>query len=70
MLLDVAYQSDPHLTQVLVDELGSARVVFGTDQPFYSPKDVLESVEVRSDLIGRPGQLTSCSGTSNAFSPH
>ncbi len=45
VLLDVAYQSDPRLTETLVAELGSERVVFGTDQPFYPPGDVLGSVE-------------------------
>jgi predicted TIM-barrel fold metal-dependent hydrolase len=43
--LDVAYQSDPHLTEELVAAVGSERVVFGTDQPFYDPADVLSSVE-------------------------
>lgn len=43
--LDVAYQSDPTMTETLVRELGSRRVVFGTDQPFYDPAEVLRSVE-------------------------
>jgi predicted TIM-barrel fold metal-dependent hydrolase len=49
VLLDVAYQSDSHITETLVAELGSQRVVFGTDQPFYPPGEVLESV-VRSGI--------------------
>ena len=44
VLLDVAYQSDPALTARLVDEVGSARVVFGSDQPFYDPAAVFDSV--------------------------
>lgn len=42
--LDVAYQSDPEMTESLVRAVGSERVVFGTDQPFYPPGDVLRSV--------------------------
>lgn len=42
--LDVAYQSDPRMTESLVSAVGSERVVFGTDQPFYAPGDVLRSV--------------------------
>ncbi|WP_314146630.1 amidohydrolase family protein [uncultured Leifsonia sp.] len=41
---DVAYQSDPKLTERLVSEVGSDRVVFGTDQPFYDPAAVHHSV--------------------------
>lgn len=41
---DVAYQSDPQLTERLVAEVGSERVVFGTDQPFYDPARVHDSV--------------------------
>lgn len=47
--LDVAYQSDPALTERLVREVGSGRVVFGTDQPFYDPSEVLASV-LRADI--------------------
>jgi uncharacterized protein len=41
---DVAYQSDPAMTERLVAEVGSDRVVFGTDQPFYDPAQTLKSV--------------------------
>lgn len=41
---DVAYQSDPKLTERLVAAVGSTRVVFGTDQPFYDPAAVHRSV--------------------------
>ncbi|MDO9397615.1 MAG: amidohydrolase family protein [Herbiconiux sp.] len=41
---DVAYQSDPAMTERLVAEVGSERMVFGTDQPFYDPAHVLHSV--------------------------
>jgi predicted TIM-barrel fold metal-dependent hydrolase len=41
---DVAYQSDPVMTERLVTAVGSRRVVFGTDQPFYDPAAVHRSV--------------------------
>lgn len=41
---DVAYQSDPAMTERLVAAVGSERVVFGTDQPFYDPAAVHRSV--------------------------
>jgi predicted TIM-barrel fold metal-dependent hydrolase len=44
LYFDVAYQSDPRMTEALVAAVGSERVVFGTDQPFYAPGAVLESV--------------------------
>jgi predicted TIM-barrel fold metal-dependent hydrolase len=49
LYFDVAYQSDPRMTEALVAAVGSRRVVFGTDQPFYDPSDVLQSVE-KADL--------------------
>jgi predicted TIM-barrel fold metal-dependent hydrolase len=47
--MDVAYQSDPRLTEELVDAIGSERVVFGSDVPFYELGDVLNSV-TRADI--------------------
>lgn len=44
VFFDVAYQSDPAMTERLVAEVGSHRVVFGTDQPFYDPTATLQSV--------------------------
>jgi predicted TIM-barrel fold metal-dependent hydrolase len=41
---DVAYQSDPGMTEHLVAAVGSTKVVFGTDQPFYDPAAVHRSV--------------------------
>jgi len=48
LYFDVAYQADPKMTEVLVGAVGSDRVVFGTDQPFYDPGDVLHSVQAAS----------------------
>jgi predicted TIM-barrel fold metal-dependent hydrolase len=42
--MDVAYQSDPRLTEELVAAIGSERVVFGSDVPFYELGQVLDSV--------------------------
>jgi predicted TIM-barrel fold metal-dependent hydrolase len=42
--MDVAYQSDPRLTEELVAAIGSERVVFGSDVPFYELGRVLNSV--------------------------
>jgi len=41
---DVAYQSDPAMTASLVEAVGSDRVVFGSDQPFYELAAVRQSV--------------------------
>ncbi|MGB3910069.1 MAG: amidohydrolase family protein [Pseudolysinimonas sp.] len=41
---DIAYQSDPALTEELVAAVGSDRVVFGSDTPFYDLGDVHRSV--------------------------
>lgn len=41
---DVAYQSDPSMTESLVEAVGSDRVVFGSDTPFYELADVRQSV--------------------------
>jgi predicted TIM-barrel fold metal-dependent hydrolase len=42
--MDIAYQSDPRLTEELVAALGSERVVFGSDVPFYELGKVFHSV--------------------------
>ncbi|MBX3196254.1 MAG: amidohydrolase family protein [Microbacteriaceae bacterium] len=42
--MDVAYQGDPRLTEELVRAVGSERVVFGSDVPFYELGEVLNSV--------------------------
>ncbi|MGX9349264.1 MULTISPECIES: amidohydrolase family protein [unclassified Microbacterium] len=41
---DVAYQSDPAMTASLVEEVGSEKVVFGTDTPFFDSALVRQSV--------------------------
>jgi predicted TIM-barrel fold metal-dependent hydrolase len=42
--MDIAYQSDPRLTEELVAALGSERIVFGSDVPFYDLGSVFNSV--------------------------
>lgn len=44
VFFDVAYQSDPRMTESLVAAVGSERVVFGSDAPFYDLGKVLQSV--------------------------
>ncbi len=43
--VDIAYQSDPATTEFFVREIGAGRVFFGSDAPFFSPADVIRSVE-------------------------
>lgn len=57
---DVAYQSDPAMTESLVEAVGSDRVVFGSDTPFYELAAVRQSVlnadipeSARQDVLHR-----------------
>lgn len=43
--LDVAYQADPATTEFFVREVGAHRVLFGSDAPFFAPRDVIASIE-------------------------
>lgn len=43
--LDVAYQAEASTTEFFVREVGSARVFFGSDAPFFAPADVIRSIE-------------------------
>jgi predicted TIM-barrel fold metal-dependent hydrolase len=43
--LDVAYQADPAVTEFFVAELGPDRVLYGSDAPYFSPGDVIASIE-------------------------
>ncbi|MBX9471685.1 amidohydrolase family protein [Microcella sp.] len=45
VLVDIAYQADPATTEFFVREVGAARVVFGSDAPFFDPAEVIRSVE-------------------------
>lgn len=42
--VDIAYQADPATTEFFVREVGSGRVLFGSDAPFFSPAAVIQSV--------------------------
>ncbi|WP_082514869.1 amidohydrolase family protein [Yonghaparkia sp. Soil809] len=43
--VDIAYQADPAVTEYFVREVGASRVLFGSDAPFFSARDVIRSVE-------------------------
>jgi predicted TIM-barrel fold metal-dependent hydrolase len=43
--VDIAYQADPATTEFFVREVGSGRVLFGSDAPFFPPAEVIASVE-------------------------
>lgn len=43
--VDIAYQADPATTEFFVREVGSGRVLYGSDAPFFPPADVIRSVE-------------------------
>jgi predicted TIM-barrel fold metal-dependent hydrolase len=43
--LDVAYQAEASTTEFFVREVGSGRVFFGSDAPFFAPTDVIRSIE-------------------------
>jgi predicted TIM-barrel fold metal-dependent hydrolase len=43
--VDIAYQADPATAEFFVREVGSDRVLFGSDAPFFPPADVIRSVE-------------------------
>lgn len=45
VFVDIAFQADPATTEFFVREIGAARVVFGSDAPFFSPAEVVRSVE-------------------------
>ena len=56
---DVAYQSDPAMTEALVAAVGSGKVVFGSDCPFYDLGEVHRSVlaagipeSAKDDVLG------------------
>ena len=43
--LDLAYQADPATTEFFVREVGAARMLFGSDAPYFEPSQVIASIE-------------------------
>jgi predicted TIM-barrel fold metal-dependent hydrolase len=43
--LDLAYQADPATTEFFVREVGAARILFGSDAPYFEPSQVIDSIE-------------------------
>jgi uncharacterized protein len=48
ILLDLAYQADPAITEFFVSEVGADRILFGSDAPYYDPEAVIASIEAAS----------------------
>lgn len=48
ILLDLAYQSDPAITEFFVGEVGADRILFGSDAPYFDPGAVIASIEAAS----------------------
>jgi predicted TIM-barrel fold metal-dependent hydrolase len=46
--LDIAYQDEVSTIEYFVGELGAARVLFGSDAPFFPPQRVIAAVEAAS----------------------
>jgi predicted TIM-barrel fold metal-dependent hydrolase len=46
--LDIAFQDDVSTIEYFVGEVGAARVLFGSDAPFFPPHRVIEAVEAAS----------------------
>lgn len=54
--IDIAFQADAATTEFFVREAGADRVFFGSDAPFFSPAEVIASVE-KANIDGADREL-------------